>query len=775
MPLTPLHAFRQFILVLLVPRADGRTDKLPCRADGTVCNAHDPSAWMSYAEAAALATSSGGAYGVGFVLTDADPFFCIDIDGAATPTGWSPVAQQLCSALPGTVVEVSQSGRGLHIWGRRTAPPPHASKNTALHLECYTRARFILLGTGAVGTMAEDCPAFDAVVAGYFPPRNAGGDIPDSGPRTDWRGPADDAELIRRALRSQSAGAVFGGKASFAALWDADEAALARAYPATGDGPYDRSSADAALAQHLAFWTGCDGARIERLMRGSKLARDKWDREDYLPRTITNACGMQRDVLVDKPVASPAPAPAAAGVDVAPAPSGRIALQEARTFLSPSEQTEFFAGCVYVLEANRILVPGGRLLNQERFRAQYGGRTFAMDKLNERTSRNAWEAFTESQALVTPRADGVCFRPVLPYGTIVQEAGRTLVNTWWPVHTPRVKGDVAPFLRHLRLLFPAEVDRNIATYYLAALVQNPGVKFTWALVIQGVEGNGKSFLSRVIAFCLGARYVHWPKASKIAGQFNAWMVGKLAYLVEDIYTDPDSNILEELKPLIAGGAEIEIEQKGVDQTSTDICGNFILNTNIKNGLRKTANDRRLCPLFCAQQHRDDLARDGMDGAYMAALYDWAKAGGYAAIHDYLATLPIPDALNPATQCQRAPMTSSTQEAIEAGRGRIEQEIMEAVEQGLPGFAGGWISSVMLDKHLVNLRLDGRVGRNRRREILRELGYVPHPALKDGRTDNLVMPDGAKPRLYVATGHSALRLEARPEVVAAYTTAQSPAK
>lgn len=314
MSLAPLHAFRQFILVLLAPRDNGKTDKLPCRADGTVCDAHDPSVWMSYDEAAALATSAGGAYGVGFVLTDRDPFFCIDIDGAATPSGWSPVAQQLCAALPGTAVEVSQSGRGLHIWGRRASPPAHSSKNIALHLECYTRARFILLGTDAVGAMAEDCPAFDAVVAGYFPPRNAGGDIPDSGPRTDWRGPADDADLIRRALRSQSAGAVFGGRASFAALWDADEAALARAYPSSTGDVYDRSSADAALAQHLAFWTGCDGARIERLMRGSKLVRDKWDREDYLPRTITNACGWQREVLVDKPVAA---APAAAGVALA--------------------------------------------------------------------------------------------------------------------------------------------------------------------------------------------------------------------------------------------------------------------------------------------------------------------------------------------------------------------------------------------------------------------------------------------------------------------------
>ena len=68
------------------------------------------------------------------------------------------------------------------------------------------------------------------------------------------------------------------------------------------------------------------------------------------------------------------------------------------------------------------------------------------------------------------------------------------------------------------------------------------------------------------------------------------MVGKVLYCVEDIYLQgvQGDAVLEEMKPMITGGRGIEIEAKGVDQVSADICGNFIINTNHKDGVRKTA-------------------------------------------------------------------------------------------------------------------------------------------------------------------------------------------
>ena len=51
----------------------------------------------------------------------------------------------------------------------------------------------------------------------------------------------------------------------------------------------DHSSADLALCNLLAFWTGRDAAKIDSLFKLSKLYRDKWDREDYKRATIEKA------------------------------------------------------------------------------------------------------------------------------------------------------------------------------------------------------------------------------------------------------------------------------------------------------------------------------------------------------------------------------------------------------------------------------------------------------------------------------------------------------
>ena len=51
----------------------------------------------------------------------------------------------------------------------------------------------------------------------------------------------------------------------------------------------DHSSADLALCNILAFWTGKDPDAIDRLFRKSALFRDKWLRDDYRTATITMA------------------------------------------------------------------------------------------------------------------------------------------------------------------------------------------------------------------------------------------------------------------------------------------------------------------------------------------------------------------------------------------------------------------------------------------------------------------------------------------------------
>jgi hypothetical protein len=772
-----MSAYKQFVIVRLVPSATrpGKTDKFPIDwRDGSVSNAHDPAIWVDAKTACAMAPVWGTDHCIGFVFTRNDPYFFIDVDGCLQADGtWNAVAREMCAALPGAAIEVSQSGRGLHIFGRGIVPPHSSRRGDAQRngLEFYTEGRFVALtGNGCVGSADTDLTLhIGPIVQRWFPPAEVGTALAlDAGPVPEWRGPTDDDDLIRRALQSKSAGSIFGGKASFADLWTGDVGALARAYPTTGDDPYDRSSADAALAQHLAFWTGKDGARIERLMRQSALVRDKWDdREDYLgERTISNAIRMQRDVLCDKPIEMPVALPAA------PAPAERRRTGE--TFLSAEGQLQLFNGCTYITSVHRVLVPGGQQLKPDQFKTRFGGYTFMMDDRNERTSRDAWEAFTQSQVLRCPQADGPIFRPDLPFGQIVDDGGRTLVNTWWPVTIQQVPGDISMFLDLTGRLFPDRRDHVVLTSYMCAVVQHKGVKFNWMPFIQGVEGNGKTTLMEALTYAVGARYSHWPAAHKIAANFNAWLVGNVFIAIDEVFIpNTERHVLERLKPMVTGKIQ-EIEGKGIDQASQHICCNLMAVSNHKSGLPKSVNDRRIAPFFCPQQTKEDLVRTGMTDAYFRRLRHWLDhEDGWAKVAHWLHTAPIPDEFNPALG-GIAPQTSCTEEAIARGRSMVEDEFMEAVAEGRPGFCGGWVSSLQLSALLERMGRGNVVSRARQVEILASLGFVKHPALQDGRTNNIVLPDGGKPRLFLRPDLPAFALKDPAEIARAYTQAQTSA-
>jgi hypothetical protein len=94
---------------------------------------------------------------------------------------------------------------------------------------------------------------------------------------------------------------------------------------------------------------------------------------------------------------------------------------------------------------------------------------------------------------------------------------------------------------------------------------------------------------------------------------------------------------------------------------------------------------------------------------------------------------------------------------------MEQMIIEAAEQGKQGFRNGWASTMMLEV----LFDKQRIAPNRKRDLLLGLGYMVHPRLNDGRTNDPVLPDNGKTRLYVKPGHSSLTLQTAAEVAKQY--------
>lgn len=113
--------------------------KVPLTVDGAAASSTDPATWSRYRDA----VSSSAGVGLGFVL-DGDGVVCLDLDGALDEDGAAlPWAQRIVDAAPGCWVEVSRSGRGLHIWGRGHLPRGRRITVDGGSVELYGTGRFI--------------------------------------------------------------------------------------------------------------------------------------------------------------------------------------------------------------------------------------------------------------------------------------------------------------------------------------------------------------------------------------------------------------------------------------------------------------------------------------------------------------------------------------------------------------------------------------------------------------------------------------------------------
>lgn len=790
-PLAGLGHYQQFICWKLTN--DDPPRKIPISPyDGRAVDAHDTRHWVTYDQAAGRCQQLG-LTGVAFVFAKSDPFWFLDIDKCLQPDGtWSQLAQTLCQMFAGAAVEVSQSGRGLHLFGRGEAPP-HSCKNTALGLEFYTEARFVALtGINAVGDCNTDHgAALPHLVAQYFP---YGGVITDVGdenwqdmPAPEYNGPYDDTELVGLMLNArQSVASVLRGNATANDLWFANAEVLAMSYPPIKNTRWDESSADMALAQHLAFWTGRNTERMRRLMWQSGLRREKWEKHrKYLWMTISNACANTRDIFIAKRIVEPsAPAPSQSlehlreeiTREVTPVemilPVGEIIAGE--QWMPITNQLEYFKGCAYVSDEHQILVPSGKFLDQGQFRVTYGGYNFSTDGTNTKTTKNAWEAFTESQGARFPKVDTTCFRPELPPLVILKEESQTLINTYVHIQTAMRQGDPTPFVNHIRNLLPEPMDQQILLAYMAACVQYPGAKLQWCPVLQGMEGNGKTVLIEVMTHAIGYRYTHLPNAQDLGdngSKFNAWILRKMFVGIEEITVAERHDILEALKPLVTN-RRIEIQGKGSNQVTGDNRANFMMCCNKKNAIPASVDKRRYAIFFTAQQKLSDLSAYGMSPRYFRELYDWLRnCHGHAIVNHFLRTYPIPQELNPAYELQRAPATSSTGEALVLGAGRIEQEVNEAIAEGKRGFADGWISSNALDQLLKDIGGTRAMSPRARIEMLADMGYHPHPALPDGRVTSPIPGENGRPRLFIKYGTPGFECKTPHVAVEMYMVAQ----
>lgn len=127
--------------------------KRPITPDGRPASSTDPRTWSTYRAAARSKVGDG----LGFVLGDG--IACLDIDHCLDERGRPDArARAILDRVPDAYVEVSPSGRGLHIWGVAPEQPGRRYEG----YEVYSVGRYITV-TGRVyrpGRLAD--------LAGFF-------------------------------------------------------------------------------------------------------------------------------------------------------------------------------------------------------------------------------------------------------------------------------------------------------------------------------------------------------------------------------------------------------------------------------------------------------------------------------------------------------------------------------------------------------------------------------------------------------------------------------
>jgi hypothetical protein len=458
---------------------------------------------------------------------------------------------------------------------------------------------------------------------------------------------------------------------------------------------------------------------------------------------------------------------------------------EVRDYLTVQQQVELFNEFTYIHTTKEIIGPKGVHYDMTQFNIHFGGYTFAMGNGNDRTTRKAWEAFTEA-SMPFRRVYGTAFRPEVPSGAIIMIDEHPHVNTYYPANTRSIDGDPQPFLTLVDKLLPNKRDQRILMTYMAAVLRSPGYKVQWWPVLQGTEGNGKSAFIRIMTKCVGECYSHTPNVGYIAKnglRFNSWVDRKLFLGFEEVYVPNRRDFMEEMKAMVTND-RLQLERKGKDQVMCDNRANAIMCTNHQDGVPITVDMRRYSVFYTAQQSAADKIRDGMGGDYFHDFYNWLngkgkyEAGGegygYAVVNYYLRNIyTIDPEFDPTGMCQIAPATSSQAAAVKAGYGNIEQEILEAIEsEEEPGMRGGWVSSKAIKRLLSENKR--HMNMENRRKMMEGLGYVPHPGLKDGRATHATMVSGdkgSKVVLYVKKDAAAAHLTDPSAIMAAYIKAQ----
>lgn len=244
--------------------------------------------------------------------------------------------------------------------------------------------------------------------------------------------------------------------------------------------------------------------------------------------------------------------------------------------------------------------------------------------------------------------------------------------------------------RHFEDLIIDPDHRQTVMDFIAYMVQQPGEKILWALLLQGVEGSGKGTIADIASTVLGKTNIRRLEAgAALDSQFNDFAVGSQLVVFDEVRNIGENKfrVMEKLKPLITDPF-VELNRKYETGRNVENVANYMLFTNHHDALPISDGDRRFFVLKSRLQSKDDLvARDVTRSCQElhVALQDYP--GAFRALFE---AHKISTGFSPKG---RAPDTPYRQELSKSGESPLKAAIHDLLGAGASAYASHDLLSI----------------------------------------------------------------------------------
>lgn len=366
----------------------------------------------------------------------------------------------------------------------------------------------------------------------------------------------------------------------------------------------------------------------------------------------------------------------------------------------------------------------------------------------------AWDRLLSQDDL--RRVDGITYYPGQPLfcreKSFVGEWTSDCVNTYHPTNLEAIDEPPQHFIDHLFQLCDSDqqVFNHIVSFF-AYMVQYPGNKIHHALLIQGKQGTGKSFLYHAVAAVLGKMNVRQISYEDIDSAFNEWLFGSQLIFVEEIAAGGRREFMNRLKPYITE-ERVRINEKMMPRFDIWNRVNLVYFTNHKHAIHIDEDDRRHYVHFSNMEVRTP--------SYYDALFSWLKSPtGPGQLKHYFQTWDLGD-FDP-----HAPPTTTAAKRIVRALSRGDQE--NWLQQALEAEAWPFKQDFVNIRHLIAAAQPRqRLSANVLAQWLDDVGAKKYPSRP-------VLPDGTRVILHILRNHDKWMAMDSDALVAAYRRPMPP--